>query len=99
MSYLLGLGLSTLIRSRSITIAVLLGLTLVVTPIAAEVSVLPALRQALPGVALAQLQPAGLGGAAIPALTRSPVVIAVVLAVWAALAVGAGLWRTATQDA
>lgn len=99
MSYLLGLGLSTLTRSRSISVTILLGLSLVVTPIASRVSALPAVRQALPGIALLQLEPARLGGSAIPALTPGPVVIAVVLAAWAALAVGAGLWRTVNQDA
>jgi ABC-type transport system involved in multi-copper enzyme maturation permease subunit len=99
MSYLLGLGLATLIRSRSITIAVLLGLTLVVTPIAGEVTALPAVRQALPGVALLQLQPAGLGGGPVPGVTYSAAVIGLVLVAWAVAALAAGLWRTVTQDA
>jgi ABC-type transport system involved in multi-copper enzyme maturation permease subunit len=98
LAFLLGLGLSALIGSRSTTIAVLLGLTLVVTPIAAQVSALPDVRQALPGIALFELQPRGLGGIGVQALTMTTTAIAVVLVAWAALAVGAGLWRTITCD-
>ena len=98
LAFLLGLGLSALIGSRSTTIAVLLGLTLVVTPIAAQVSALPDVRQALPGIALAELQPSALGGLGVAGLTMTTTAIAVVLVAWAALAVGAGLWRTLTCD-
>lgn len=99
MAFLLGLGLSALIGSRSTTIAVLLGLTLVVTPIVAQISALPDVRQALPGIALFELQPRALGGIVSPSLTMTTTAIAVVLVAWAVLAVGAGLWRTMTRDA
>jgi ABC-type transport system involved in multi-copper enzyme maturation permease subunit len=99
VAFLLGLGLSALIRSRSTTVAVLLGLTLVVTPIAAQVSALPDIRQGLPGIALYQLQPRVLGGTGTQSLTMTTTAIAVVLVAWAAAAIGAGLWRTRTQDA
>jgi ABC-type transport system involved in multi-copper enzyme maturation permease subunit len=99
ITFLLGLGLSVVLGSRSTTIAVLLVLTLVVTPIVAQISPLPNFRQALPGIALFQLEPAALGPIGRDTLTMTPAAIAVVLAVWAALAVGAGLWRTMTRDA
>lgn len=99
MAFLLGLGLSSLTGSQPITIAVMLALNLVVMPIAASVSVLPALQQLLPGVALYQLQPPALAQYSNPALVMPAAMIAVVLIGWAALAVGAGAWRTATRDA
>lgn len=77
VAFLLGLGLSALIRSRSTTVAVLLGLTLVVTPIAAQVSALPDIRQGLPGIALYQLQPRVLGGTGTQSLTMTTTAIAV----------------------
>jgi ABC-type transport system involved in multi-copper enzyme maturation permease subunit len=99
MAFLLGLGLAVVLGSRSTTIAILLGLTLVVTPIVAQISPLPNFRQALPGIALFQVEPAALGPIGRYTLTMTPVAIAVVLSAWAALAVGAGLWRTMTRDA
>ena len=99
MAFLLGLGLSSLTGSQPITIAVMLALNLVVMPVAASVSALPALQQLLPGVALYQLQPPALAQYSNPALVMPAAMIAVVLIGWAALAVGAGAWRTATRDA
>ena len=99
MAFLLGLGLSSLTGSQPITIAVMLALNMVVMPIIASVSALPALQQLLPGVALYQLQPPALAQYSNPALVMPAAMIAVVLIGWAALAVGAGAWRTATRDA
>lgn len=99
MAFLLGLGLSSLTGSQPITIAVMLALNLVAMPILASVSVLPALQQMLPGVAMYQLQPPALAQYSNPALVMPATMIAVVLIGWAALAVFAGAWRTATRDA
>ncbi|MFI5066615.1 MAG: hypothetical protein ACHP9Z_21925 [Streptosporangiales bacterium] len=99
MAYLLGLGLSSVTGSQTITVAVMLALTLVVMPVLAAVSALPGLRQLLPNVALDQLQPRAISGLSHPDLVMSATMIAVVLTGWAILAVGAGLWRTATRDA
>jgi ABC-type transport system involved in multi-copper enzyme maturation permease subunit len=99
MAFLLGLGLAVVLGSRSTTIAILLGLALVVTPVVAQISPLPDFRQALPGIALFQLEPAALGPIGRATLTMGPAAIAVVLSAWAVLAVAAGLWRTLTRDA
>jgi hypothetical protein len=99
MAFLLGLGLSSVTGSQPITIAVMLALNLVAMPILASVSVLPALQQMLPGVAMYQLQPPALAQYSNPALVMPATMIAVVLIGWAALAVLAGAWRTATRDA
>jgi ABC-2 family transporter protein len=98
LAFLLGLGLSALIGSQSTTIAVLLALTIVVTPLVASVSALPDIRQALPGIALYQLQPSALGGIGVRGLTMTTTAIAVVLTAWAVLAMSAGIWRTVTRD-
>jgi ABC-2 family transporter protein len=99
MAFLLGLGLSALIGSKSTTIAVLLALTIVVTPLVASISAFPNVRQALPGIALFQLEPPAFGAFGTQTMTMTTTAIAVVLIVWAALAVGAGIWRTVTRDA
>ncbi|HEY5016424.1 MAG TPA: ABC transporter permease [Streptosporangiaceae bacterium] len=98
VAFLLGLGLSSLIGSQSTTTAVLLALTIVVTPLVASISALPDIRQALPGIALYQLQPSGLDGIGVQGLTMTTTSIAVVLGAWAVLAMAAGIWRTVTRD-
>jgi hypothetical protein len=77
----------------------MLALNLVAMPILASVSVLPALQRLLPGVAMYQLQPPALAQYSNPALVMPATMIAVVLIGWAAIAVFAGAWRTATRDA
>jgi hypothetical protein len=99
MAYLLALGLSSLIGSQSTTVAVLVAVTLVVTPLAAAVTPLPDVRQLLPGVALYQLEPRALGPIGAGSLTMTTVAIAAVLGAWAVAAAAAGAWRTATRDA
>lgn len=99
VAFLLGLGLSSLTGSQSTTIAILLALTIVVTPLIASINALPDIRQALPGIALFQLQPASLGRIGVQGMTMTTTAIAVVLIVWAVVSVGAGIWRTATRDA
>jgi ABC-type transport system involved in multi-copper enzyme maturation permease subunit len=99
MAYLLALGLSSLIGSQSTTVAVLVAVTLVVTPLAASVPPLPDVRQLLPGVALYQVEPQALGPIGAGALTMTSAAIAAVLGAWAVAAVAVGAWRTATRDA
>jgi ABC-type transport system involved in multi-copper enzyme maturation permease subunit len=99
MAYLLSLGLSTVTGSQSITVAVMLALNLVVTPVLSAVSVLPSLQRLLPGLALDQLQPKAIGEISTPGLIMPAAMIAAVLIGWAALAVSAGIWRTARRDA
>jgi ABC-type transport system involved in multi-copper enzyme maturation permease subunit len=99
MAYLLSLGLSSVTGSQPITVAVMLALNMFVMPVLALINTLPSVRQLLPGIALYQLQPQAIRQFSSPSLIMSTTMIAVVLTGWAALAVGAGIWRTTSRDA
>jgi hypothetical protein len=99
MAYLLSLGLSSVTGSQPITVAVMLALNMFVMPVLAVINTLPNIRQLLPGIALYQLQPPAISQFSSPSLIMSTTMIAVVLIGWAALAVGAGIWRTTSRDA
>jgi hypothetical protein len=88
-----------MVGSQGTTVAVLLAVTVVVTPLLASTSALPGLTQLLPGVAINQAQPGALGplDGVSPVMTGAA--IAAVLAGWAAASVAAGIWRTATREA
>jgi ABC-type transport system involved in multi-copper enzyme maturation permease subunit len=98
--YLLALGISCLIGSRSYAIGTLLAWTLAVSPLLASISALGVVREAVPAVAIDSLLPAGLGDAARqgPLLPMSLAAVAAVLVAWAAGAFAAGAWRDTTRD-
>ncbi|MFZ0665610.1 MAG: hypothetical protein WAM97_07630, partial [Acidimicrobiales bacterium] len=64
VAFVIGLGLGSLTGSRSATIAILIAMQLIVTPILSGVSIphLINLQRAFVGVALGQLEPSGLTG-------------------------------------
>jgi hypothetical protein len=64
VAFVLGLGLGALTGSRYVTVAILIAMQLIVTPILSGVSIphLINLQRAFIGVALAQLEPSGLIG-------------------------------------
>ena len=99
--YLLTVGISCLIGSRSYTIGTVLAFRLAVTPILASIGVLGVVRELVPGVALQSLTPAALGDAARqgPQIGMSLAATAAVLVVWTLLALVAGAWRDTTRDA
>lgn len=99
LACLLSLGLSSVTGSQAITVGVMLALNMFVMPVLAAINAVPSLRQLLPDVALYRLQPKAIGEFSSPNLVMSTAMIAVVLIGWAALAVGAGIWRTASRDA
>lgn len=84
-------GLAALSGSRGMVIGIVLAFQLGLAPILAQVSAIGDARYAIPSVATARI-----GGNSADELALG-VAIFVVLA-WAAVTLGAGLWRTRTQE-
>lgn len=98
--FLIALGFASLIGSVSTTLAVLIPFEVVVTHLLLGLNVLTGLRELFPGISLAALAPASLKGEGMaPDLTISLGAIIAILLVWTIAALGAGAWRTRTQDA
>ena len=99
--YLVGLGLACLLGSRSYAIGAALAFRLALTPIVTSISSLGVVRELVPGAALQDLTPAGLGSAASQGgqVPMSVAAIAAVLLAWASIAVLAGAWRDTARDA
>jgi hypothetical protein len=100
LTFFVALGLSSLIGSRSTTVAVLLALQLVATPIILQLHQLNGVRQLLLGVPISELRPGSGplrdGGAGF---TMTATSIAVVLMVWALVPLAVGAWKTVRRDA
>jgi hypothetical protein len=97
-SFALALGVSSLFGSIGGSIATLLALWMVVTPLVQGLDALHWLSDALVISGLDRLMPDGLRAHEenlLPSLTGAIVVIAA----WAAVPLGAGAWRTMTRDA
>jgi hypothetical protein len=96
---ILALGMASLLGSRTITVGVLLGWQLAAAPILGHLEFLGRIRDGISVLATDRLLPvSGDRGAGVAA--SMPLVVAlVVIAVWAAVALGAGAWRTRTMDA
>jgi ABC-type transport system involved in multi-copper enzyme maturation permease subunit len=99
--YLLAVGISCLIGSRSYTIGTVLAFRLAITPLVASIGALGVVRELVPGVALQTLMPTGLGDAARqrPHIGMSVAAVAAVLVVWTVVALVAGARRDTTRDA
>jgi hypothetical protein len=100
--FLLALGTSSVIGSRSTSLSILLALELVATPILSSLTGLPWLRQLWIGTSLQRLEPMGLlarGGTASKLLTIASGSAIAVIVVWCIGSVVAGARRTVTQDA
>ena len=80
---------------------ILLAVQLVLTPIAQRMSGLNDIWQLLPGIVLQQIEPAGLArvGGLRGSLTMTVTSIAVLVALWVAVPMAVGAWRTARRDA
>lgn len=97
-SFALALGVSSLLGSVGVSIASLLALWLVITPLVQGIASLDWLSDALVISSLGRLMPEGLkptGENMLPSLTGS---IAGLVA-WTAVPLAAGAWRTLTRDA
>jgi ABC-type transport system involved in multi-copper enzyme maturation permease subunit len=94
---LVALGLASLTLSRPATIATLIGLELVASPILLQSSSVGNLRKVLLDASVLKLAPALSDGA--PVLAESLTVVVVVMAAWVTVALGLGAWRTRRVDA
>jgi hypothetical protein len=98
--FLLALGLASLLGSRATTLGVLAGLQLLVTPVVQGLHNPGVGAEAVLGIALWKLAPKELlNGAPAGHLGMSLAAAVGVTAVWTALALGLGAWRTITRDA
>jgi ABC-type transport system involved in multi-copper enzyme maturation permease subunit len=97
LTTVLAVGLSSLLSSRSITIGLLLCWNLALVRVLEHATSLGSLRQALSLAAEDRLVPVSVGGAYVVPI--SGWTAAVVLVVWAAVALVAGAWQTARRDA
>jgi hypothetical protein len=97
-SYVLALGVASMLGSRSTTIAILLGWQLAVAPVLVQLHGLGSLRAGVDAAALQRIEPDTIATAAA-AVPMSGLAAVAVLAAWAGLALSAGLRRTMTRDA
>lgn len=96
---ILALGISSLLGSRTVTVGVLLGWQLAAGPILGQLGFLGRIRDGISVLATDRLLPVT-GGRGGDVGASMPLAVAlVVIAAWAAVALGAGAWRTRTMDA
>jgi hypothetical protein len=114
IGFLVGLGLASLMGQRTVPVVLLIVYEIVLTPLFSRTPIthlIPAQR-ALVGLAMANIEPAGLpaifggqgngggGGGAIPhLLTESTLLAWIVIGSWIVIWTGLGAWRMATRDA
>ncbi|MHB8641728.1 MAG: hypothetical protein ACYDA3_02410 [Gaiellaceae bacterium] len=99
--FVIGLGLASLIGSRTATIATLLAFRLALTPLLLSISFLGVIRELVPGAALQRLEPAAFGdtirqGPHVPMSLGAAIAV---LVGWIVVWLVVGGWRTATRDA
>jgi hypothetical protein len=99
--FVIGLGLASLIGSRTATIATLLAFRLALTPILLSISFLGVIRELVPGAAMQRLEPTAFGdtirqGPHIPMSLGAAIGV---LVGWIVVWIFVGGWRTATRDA
>jgi ABC-type transport system involved in multi-copper enzyme maturation permease subunit len=90
VGFLLALGVSSLLGSRSTSIGVLLAWQLAVAPLLLQSGRLDAV---LVGAALRRIEPGG------ESVAISPVTAILLIIVWTVVPLAAGAWRTQTRDA
>jgi ABC-type transport system involved in multi-copper enzyme maturation permease subunit len=93
------MGVASLIGSRGISIGVLLGWQLAVTPLILNISVLGVTRELLLTAATDRVRPFSGDGGSGGALHVSLAAAILVLVGWVVVPLVAGNWRTATRDA
>jgi hypothetical protein len=97
-SLLLALGVSSLVGSRGTSIGVLLGWSLIVSPLLIQIGSLGFLRDGLLRAATQRFEPARILGEGLHVPMSLATAAAVVLA-WTTVSLGLGTWRTVTRDA
>jgi ABC-type transport system involved in multi-copper enzyme maturation permease subunit len=95
ISLCVSLGVAAVIGSRGISIGVLLGWELAATPLLLNIQALGVTREALLQAAAERIQPFSTEQ---PAVDMSLGAAVLVLALWVAVPLAAGAWRTATRD-
>ncbi len=113
IGFLVGLGLSSLMGSRTVPVVLLIVYEIVLTPLFSHTPIthlIPAQR-GLVGMAMENIEPGGLptvfgggqgpgGGGGIPPLLHESVTLAwIVIASWIVVWTALGAWRMATRDA
>jgi hypothetical protein len=98
MSFVIALGVSSLISSRGTSIGILLGWLLVAMPLLMQITSLGVYREAMIGAATERLEPAAvLGSGAHVSMSLTATVF--VITAWTIVPLAAGAWRTVTRDA
>ena len=97
VSFAVALGLASVVGSRGISIAVLLGWQLAVAPLLLALSQLGSLRVAVLDAAIQRLAPDEL--VAQPSVAMSATGAAIVVASWVVVPLALGAWRTSTREA
>jgi hypothetical protein len=99
--FVVALGMSSLVGSRSTTIGVLVAWQLVLGPALAGIAVFGAARDAVPGAGLGRIAPQAIREYAVSGVPVPMSIGAAVLAIAAVavVAIAVGAWRTETRDA
>ena len=97
-SFLLALGVASAVGSRGVTIGILLCWQLALAPVLVQIHGLGSLRAGVDAAALQRIEPDAIA-TAVGAVPMSALAAMAVLTAWAALATGAGAWRTVVRDA
>jgi hypothetical protein len=97
-SFLLALGVSSLVGSRATSIGVLFGWSIIASPLVLQIGSLGFLREGLLRAATQRFEPATILGDG-PHVPMSLAAAAVVVLAWMLLSLGIGAWRTVTRDA
>jgi hypothetical protein len=99
--FVMALGVSSLVGSRSTTIGVLVAVQLAIAPLLSGLSILGLGRDAIPGAAIGRLAPHAVRNHAVQGvlvpMSAPAAVAAIVLTL--ATALGVGAWRTVNRDA
>jgi hypothetical protein len=96
-SFALALGISSLLSSRGISIAVLLGWQVIVMPLLLQLKALGSVREGLLAAPIERFEPAAVLGHPVQA-PMSLAAALVVVAAWTLVPVALGAWRTVTRD-
>jgi hypothetical protein len=97
-SLLFALGVSSVVGSRGTSIGVLLGWSLIVSPLLIQIGSLGFVRDGLLRAATQRFEPVQILGEG-PHVSMSLAAAAVVALAWTILSLGLGAWRTVTRDA
>jgi hypothetical protein len=99
LSFVLALGLSSLLGSRGMSIGILLGWGLAVSPVLLQIGALGSLRKGLYDAATERVRPVELRVVDEFTVSTSVGAAVLVIVLWTLAALAVGAWRTSTRDA